>query len=168
MHADPVAQSVVIAADRLPVEKPQAACPNERDSRQAEQSADRPSAAESSRHAEVLQNPMSAVYDQIAGPQPATTPCAQPRVGLQRATAATRPASTKSTSSQFVHFAARRVLVVHDIIDRRENLREVGARERHGLNAAEVERAVRPDEIKRWFGKPRRLLDACRCRSASR
>ena len=54
---------------------------------------------------------------------------------------------------------ACRVVALDDKIEGLEYIGEAGAGERHGLDRAEIERAVGPDKVQCWLGKQRRLLD---------
>src|SRR5262249_56826937 len=69
---------------------------------------------------------------------------------------------------QVPHFTARRVVVLQDIVDGGKDVGEVRSRERHGLHAAEVERAVRPYQVERRLGEARRLFDASGGHAATR
>src|SRR5258708_2430676 len=71
-----------------------------------------------------------------------------------------------SCASQLPHLAPRRIVVLQHIVDRGKNVGEMRARERHGLNAAEIQSAIRPYQIERRFREARGLFDACRCHPA--
>src|SRR6266851_4276827 len=68
---------------------------------------------------------------------------------------------------QVSHFTARRVVVLQNKVDCSENVGEMRARKRHRLDAAEVERAVRPYQIERRLGEALGLFYPCGCHSAS-
>src|SRR5579859_2273395 len=67
---------------------------------------------------------------------------------------------------QIHDFAARGVVVLLDIVDGSKNVGEMRSGERHGLDAAEIERAVRSYQIERRLGEARRLLEPGRGHAA--
>lgn len=66
---------------------------------------------------------------------------------------------------QIYDFASSRIILGDDEIEGRENIGEVRPRNRHGLHAGKIKRAIGPNQEEARFGKQGRLLDSGRCRA---
>jgi hypothetical protein len=68
-----------------------------------------------------------------------------------------------ATSLHVSYFTARRIVILQDIINRSEKVGVMRPRERHGLDAAEVQRAVRPGTGGRSLRNPVSWDNHARC-----